>query len=449
MAYNPGYPGPQQGYPGPQQGYPGPQPGYPGPDPGYPPQPPPAYAPAPAYPAAYPPQPGPPPMAPAYPPAYPPAQQPGGGKPADANPSVPGGNGPLFPGMRVQAQLTAAEGGDDQWHQGVLTEVYPFDQTAHVKFDDVAGRTLPGYRLFSTAPPPYAPAAPVPPMPPAGQWQPPPAPHQGPPQQMMGGCPDVTAFLPLPGLFVRQRVDFAEVVADLVGGAVGGVAGDLLQNIEISNTYDIYLDKQAADAKQRFMFAKEDSDACMRYLCQQRRAFKMRVGAPVQGPGHTLEERLGLVTSEQVRPAVELDRPCYCCLSDMQVSDGRGRNIGQLEEECTNLLGCCPLRVSMATKEGNFELKGPPPCWICCCMSIPCRDPFEFEMRHPQGSAVGTVLNVPNGCCKMCFTSADDYEIKFAPHATADQRAMLLAAMFALDYAYFESKNEPPTSHDM
>lgn len=34
-----------------------------------------------------------------------------------------------------------------------------------------------------------------------------------------------------------------QVVADLVGGAVGGVAGDLLQNIEISNTYDIYLDK--------------------------------------------------------------------------------------------------------------------------------------------------------------------------------------------------------------
>lgn len=57
-------------------------------------------------------------------------------------------------------------------------QVYPFDQTAHVKFDDVAGRTLPGYRLFSTAPPPYAPAAPVPPMPPAGQWQPPPT--QGP-----------------------------------------------------------------------------------------------------------------------------------------------------------------------------------------------------------------------------------------------------------------------------
>ena len=34
-------------------------------------------------------------------------------------------------------------------------------------------------------------------------------------------------------------------MADLLGGAVGGTAGDLLQRIEISNTYDVYLDKCA------------------------------------------------------------------------------------------------------------------------------------------------------------------------------------------------------------
>ena len=36
---------------------------------------------------------------------------------------------------------------------------------------------------------------------------------------------------------------------------------------------------------------------------------------------------------------------------------------------------------------------------------------------------------------------------RFAPQATADQRAMIIAACFALDYAYFECKNEPSTDN--
>lgn len=48
-------------------------------------------------------------------------------------------------------------------------------------------------------------------------------------------------------------------------------------------------------------------------------------GGAAPSDGHTMSRGPGPIPfGRQVRPAVELDRPCYCCLSDMQVSDGRG-----------------------------------------------------------------------------------------------------------------------------
>jgi len=330
-----------------------------------------------------------------------------------------------------------------------VTQVYLHDQSAQIKYDDgddekVEGRTIHLVNPAGAPPPP-------PPQGGGGQWaMPPPPPQAPPPPQMMGPGPDVNAFMQVPGLYVKQRVDYGEVMADLLGGVVGGLPGDLMQNFEQSNTYDIYTDRQMMESKQRWMFAKEESDACTRYACQHRREFRLRIGAPIQGPPDqfSLAERLGLGTSESVVPAIELERPCYCCLSEMFVRDGRGRDIGHFEEECTNLIGCCPLKAKLESGQGNFTLEGPPPCWIDCCMSCPCRDPFEFHInREGGGEEIGSVLNVPNGCCKMCFTSADEYELRFAPQATADQRAMIIAACFALDYAYFECKNEPSTDN--
>lgn len=290
----------------------------------------------------------------------------------------------------------------------------------------------------SSAVAPVQPVAPVEPI--APQWGPP-APHaQGPPQQMMGQ-PDITAFLPTPSLFVKQQIDYGEAVRDLLGGSVPDSLLQAVRDIDVSNVYNLYLDRAAADSKQRFMFAKEESDACTRFFCPKRREFKLRVGAPVRGPGFSLEERLGLVTSERVVPAIEIERPCFCFFSEMFVNDGQGRYIGRLDEECTNLCCCCPVGFSVTSGEGNMKVHGPSPCWMLCCVSCPCRDPYRFELKHREGSSVGTISNTKNSSCRTCFPAADDFEIKFAPHATADQRALLVAAMFALDYAYFESKN--------
>jgi len=351
--------------------------------------------------------------------------------------------------MRVQTQYTKAEGGDDGWYHGTITQVSPPD-AVQIQYDDGDSERVESRFVHPGNPAQAGPPAMNPQYPPPGGQQPPmpgnfgygPGMHQqGPPQQMMGGPVDVHVLSSVPGLYVKQRVDHAEVIADLLGGVVGGVGGDLMSNFEVSNTYDIYTDRQAMEMKNRWLFAKEESDACSRYACQAHREFRMRIGAPVQGPNLTIEEKLGLVTSDKVIPAVELERPCYCCLSEMHVRDGRGRDIGHIEEECTNLVGCCPLKANIQSPQGDMRLTGPPPCWIACCMSCPCREPFEFRIEGHSGP-VGEVLNVPNGCCKMCFTSADEYELKFAPASTPDQRALVLAAAFALDYAYFESKNE-------
>ena len=80
-----------------------------------------------------------------------------------------------------------------------------------------------------------------------------------------------------------------------------------------------------------------------------------------------------------------------------------GRDIGHFEEECTNLIGCCPLKAKLESGQGNFTLEGPPPCWIDCCMSCPCRDPFEFHINREGGglhfahsTATVSALNTPH-----------------------------------------------------
>eukprot|EP01012_Entosiphon_sulcatum_P050468 TRINITY_DN69301_c0_g1_i1.p1 TRINITY_DN69301_c0_g1~~TRINITY_DN69301_c0_g1_i1.p1 ORF type:complete len:254 (-),score=39.36 TRINITY_DN69301_c0_g1_i1:61-780(-) len=210
-------------------------------------------------------------------------------------------------------------------------------------------------------------------------------------------------------LYIKQKVDLFEVITGL----------------DVSNVYTIYRNKQDMEQKQRLMMATEKSDCCCRIWLRSRRELTMDIGEP------------------KTTPIIKIHRPCTLCLTEMTVSDGNGREVGKLDEECSNLLFCCPVRANATDGSGNamFAVKGPTPCWMHMCMQCPCRGAYDFEILNGE-VPFGKIQNVPNGCCKMCLTNADEYSLQFPQSATAQQRAMILATVFLLDYSFFESKQD-------
>jgi len=250
--------------------------------------------------------------------------------------------------------------------------------------------------------------------------------------------PQIEHLQQIQKLYVKQKIDWLE----------------LFVNYDVSNQYEVFLTAAHKDAGQRWLFAKEQSSSCQRMCIPRLREFDLDIG--ITRPGINagaggIEQSLGLVESSYVFPMVRVHRPCFCCLSQISVQDGRGQNIGHAKEACTNMLECCPAKIHMwapgKTPENGDEpeylVDGPLICWMDFIGKCPCRKPFSFDVTHLKTERkVGAVSNVPNGCCKMCFTNADDYEIDYAPDATPQERGVLLALTFMLDFKFFEAKQE-------
>eukprot|EP01006_Ploeotia_vitrea_P023933 TRINITY_DN56614_c0_g2_i1.p1 TRINITY_DN56614_c0_g2~~TRINITY_DN56614_c0_g2_i1.p1 ORF type:complete len:288 (+),score=39.57 TRINITY_DN56614_c0_g2_i1:90-866(+) len=230
-------------------------------------------------------------------------------------------------------------------------------------------------------------------------------------------------------IHVKQQIDFLE----------------MFTNIEVSNNYNIYRTKNDLETGARWWMAMEHSGCCQRQCCKSRRKFTMDIGPVVAASNPTTEQRLGVRERSGVDPVIKIERPFTCCLTEMDVADSQSVKFAHIDEECKNLWGCVPTVFNITDMEGNikYHLKGPSKWWIQCCMSCPCRDPYEWEVNEGDTRAkVGSVKNVPNGWCRMCLTDADDYEINFPHHATPAMKAALLAQVFALDYSYFEIKKK-------
>jgi hypothetical protein len=215
----------------------------------------------------------------------------------------------------------------------------------------------------------------------------------------------------IPQIFIKQKVDWTEIIT----------------GIEVANTYYNFLSKQDQDAKRTWMETKEESECCARTFCNPRHELKLKVGFP-SGP-----------------KILEAERPCVWCLQEMTVKDAsNGRVLGSFEQDCNDLWGCCGARMHVKDPEGKqiYDIVGPSPFFINCCMQCPCRDPMEFKQVINDAPTGANVQNIPNGCMKMFFTSADDYIITFTEKTSPDERAMILMYAYLLDYMYFQAKQQ-------
>ena len=62
---------------------------------------------------------------------------------------------------------------------------------------------------------------------------------------------------------------------------------------------------------------------------------------------------------------------------------------------------------------------------------------FDVSDSVKPGSSVASIQQMPSQCWRMCCTMADDYYIDFGEDTLQEDRALLLAFVFFLDFGYF------------
>jgi hypothetical protein len=78
-----------------------------------------------------------------------------------------------------------------------------------------------------------------------------------------------------------------------------------------------------------------------------------------------------------------------------------------------------------------------------CCAPSPCAPVRELAIYKPdEQEVVGSLQNLFPGCNMRMFANTDSYKLTFPEDASADQKAMLLAATFLIEYQLFEKHQD-------
>ncbi|MDA8539177.1 phospholipid scramblase family protein, partial [bacterium] len=122
------------------------------------------------------------------------------------------------------------------------------------------------------------------------------------------------------------------------------------------------------------------------------------------------------------------------------VFDPGNNEVGRLEQQ----YDCCGSDLSIFVGGAFvYKIEGP----ICVCDG-PCCGDQEFFVNTPDGQQIAT----PGGPARItkmqarnfedmaaqAFTDADNFGCTFPPDATPQAKAVLLAAVFMIDFLFFE-----------
>ncbi|XP_039278116.1 phospholipid scramblase 2 isoform X2 [Nilaparvata lugens] len=215
-------------------------------------------------------------------------------------------------------------------------------------------------------------------------------------------CPPGLEYLAsIDQLLVNQQVEMVEV---LIG-------------FETANKYLI-----KNSVGQQVYYAAEDSDCCARNCCGPLRPFEMKI-----------LDNFG-------REVIHLSRPmncqgccCPCCLQSLEVYAPPGNLVGRIDEEWSFLQ---PLfSVKNAAGDTVLKIEGP-----ICTMQL-CSDRI-FKVLSADGSnVVGKISKQWGGLLREMFTDADCFGITFPMDLDVNLKAVMMGALFLIDYMFFERNN--------
>jgi hypothetical protein len=176
-------------------------------------------------------------------------------------------------------------------------------------------------------------------------------------------------------------------------------------------------------------------------------------------PGATMLPGVGAEVLTATRPC-RLGLGC-CSPLLMRLRDGGGMPLGEVGEACDAgvcLQQCCCCVFShqvrstppgAAAPQHRYTLQAP----LCCvggrvnncCGATCCRPHLVMDVATPDGNLASTVQKTygkGRGCqaCMRCAFEFDTYVLEFPPDATAQERALLLAAVLSIDYALFSRR---------
>lgn len=246
-------------------------------------------------------------------------------------------------------------------------------------------------------------------------------------------------------LLIEQRVDKLESVLGAAATAVGaGLLGILGEE---ANQYWVY------DKAEKKLKVVETSEKCggfdKTWVC-------CCTGRKCCAPFHKLQLhvfRPGYFSNKQV---ILIDRPfkgpgcccacCECCLQEATVyaADETGgitmdeaHKIGLVKQP--TLGGCFAPKLDVMDRQQNAvaTVSGP-----TCCVGGFCCD-STFTVQDANGTNIGTIVNKrptdDEGWARELLTDADRYTVSFPKDADPKSKALLLGALFLLDYMIFEN----------
>lgn len=184
---------------------------------------------------------------------------------------------------------------------------------------------------------------------------------------------------------------------------------------------------------QQVYFASEESDTISRQCCGASRGFVMHI------------------TDNSGQEVIRVSRDFKCCVCcSCFACDDSFAHVVQVEAPVGQIVGYVKQRQSCirpyyiitdANHEEVFSITGPPCCFMGCTWEQ------EFTVNGRDGyTQIGKVSKQWSGLLKELFTDADNFGISFPMDLDVRMKAVMLGAVFLIDFMYYENNQSSSSS---
>lgn len=229
--------------------------------------------------------------------------------------------------------------------------------------------------------------------------------------QGIPGCPPGLEYLcQIDQLLVKQQIELLEAFTGW----------------ETANKY-----KVQNSLGQQVYFAAEESDMCMRQCCGPQRGFTIHI------------------TDNAGQEVIRVTREFKCCVGcPWCACNDSWAHVVQVEAPVGQVVGYVKQRKSCiephyiitdAQHEEVLSMTGP-----CCIISGPCCTwDQDFIVHGKDGQTeVGKISKQWSGLVREYFTDADNFGISFPMDLDVKLKAVMLGAVFLIDFMYFEQNQQ-------
>ncbi|XP_075732155.1 phospholipid scramblase 2-like [Rhipicephalus microplus] len=195
-----------------------------------------------------------------------------------------------------------------------------------------------------------------------------------------------------------------------------------LQLLEIFVPYEQRNRYVVKNTMSQFVFtAIEECDLATRCCCGSNRPFEM-----------SLNDYRDIEVMRLFRPLRCDSCCCFCCLQEMEICAPPGTVIGWLRQDCTVIFPM--FSVLDSDKNVVLQIQGP-----FCTTALVCND-IVFDVTTRDGKTkIGQITKNWSGLLREAFTDIDNFTLAFPIDLDVKMKAVLLGAVFLIDFMYFEN----------